>query len=211
MPYTQHEIDNTYYYTYLKIGWIILLYSLASFYSFHPNTELVSLIIFLIFDIFLFAFIGHSFYTLVLKKNDGLLQFASFFHKISWTTFWAVIPISIALLFVSHSMMISVFNNLHKIHIADNNDKSIPLSKRNHSEFQRYKMINIIVFFMSMLLFCFLLNDWLPKTNYTFLYNKLIIFAVASVAISILGQTIYMIYMSKQFLVLGNRKLLLNN
>ena len=200
--------NNTYYITYLKIACIIAMYSLTFFYSFKENSELLCLIIFLIFDVFLFLFMGQSFYTII-YKNMG--QFNNIIYKILWFSLWSIIPLGILFLFISHSMMVSSFNKLYSVYVVESNQNSIPLSERNRNEFQSYKKIGIVLFSLLILFFCILLNDWIPKSDYLNLYVILTIITFLSIGFSILGLSSYMIFIGNNFLTLRNTQLLKNN
>ena len=226
-----------YHNTYLIIAFIIAFYSLAFFYSYRENSELICLIIFLIFNIFLLIFVLHTVYSIVIKnvltKNNnntdtftknisnyiGLIKgnfTANNNLYIKLLTFlrlflFSTLPISLILVIISNIIMIAVFDKLFGIYIVESNENSIPLSERCRIEFQRYKMMFIVVFFLLMFLFCYLINDWFPTENFG---NSMIIIKLISVTIAGLALIIipgYMLYISDIFITLRDRKLLLNN
>jgi len=212
MP-TIEPIDKTYYNTYLIISFIIAFYSLAFFYSLKENSELICLIIFLIFNIFLLLFIGQSFYKITYNEYhlNNIFQINNVYYKILWIFLWSTIPISLILVIASNITMISVFDRLFGTYVVKDNANSIPLSQRYRMEFQRYKIMLMTVFFLSIMLFCYLLNNWLPTDNFG---NVIIIFKIISVVITgfaLLGIPGYMLYMGNNFILLRNRKQLFNN
>ena len=211
--FVSNKKDIMYYNTYLIIGFIIAFYSLAFFYSLKENSELICLIIFLIFNIFLLLFMGQTFYKITYNEYNlnNIFQMNNIYYKILWLFLWSTIPISLILVIASNITMISVFDGLFGTYVVKNNANSIPLSQRYRIEFQRYKLMLMTVFFLSIMLFCYLLNNWLPTENFG---NVIVIFKIISVIITglaLLGIPGYMLYMGDDFIFLRNRKLLFNN
>jgi heme A synthase len=133
------------------------------------------------------------------------------YYKILWIFLWTTIPISLILLIASNITMISIFNKLFGMYIVETNENTIPLSDHYRNDFNRYKLMSIILFFILLFLFCILLNNRLPTNDYGNVLNILFIFLLVSIGIAILGIPCYMLYMCNDFIKLRNRKRLFNN
>ena len=226
-----------YYNTYLIIAFIIAFYGVAFFYSFRENSELICLIIFLIFNIFLLIYVLHTIYNIVIKNiliknknntdifttnisnyvglikgifnssNELYLKIVTILRLFLLST----LPISVILVIISNIVMIAVFDNLFGMYIVESNKNSIPLSERSRTEFQRYKIMFIVVFFLFIFLFCYLINDWFPTEKFgnSMTIIKLILVTMIGLALLIIPG--FMLSISVMFNDLRGSKVLFNN
>lgn len=204
-----NPLTKTFYYTYVQIFFIACIYILFFYLGVTiEKAETSFLILLFILDICLLLFCGNTIYEIVYKNQFPLATMGSKLSIFIWVLLWFSLIAGFLISFVSHTMMLITFTNLNNLYTKDvklANDMNIPLVGMERRSFNYYKSCSVIVISLFILLFCLLINNWLPESLFKNIGSFLSYLLIFSVFVSYIIYIYDSIIISNTFWPLNDR------